>query len=121
MGPRRGPVARLIRRRGQEYTVRNGTTGGSARSPPTYSDDGSIQAVIERRSRQPVADQTSDGADVDSTLELRCVLEGSETIREAGSAAGAPTKLVPPDGRTFQVVARHREDSGVTVLTVRRD
>ena len=121
MRRRRGPAARLIRRRGQEYTIRNGTAGGDARSTPTYSDDGTIQAVLERRSGQPVADQASDGTDIDSTLELRCVLEGTETIREAGSATGAPTKLVAPDGRSFEVVARHREDSGVAVLTVRRD
>lgn len=113
-----GPVLRLIKQQGSEYTIRN-ASGGGGRDVPNYSDDGTIVGVIERRSRAPGTASTSAGEEIDSTLEIRAVVDG-QTIREAGEA-DYPTKLVHPDGRTYEVVASFPEDSGVTVLTVVRD
>ena len=111
-----GPIARHIEQRGSDYTVRN-ASGGGGRDAPSYSDDGTIRAVLEQRDR---AERTTDssGADVESDLELRALADGV-TIREAGD--GYATKFVHPNGRTYQAVATHPEDSGVTVITVVRD
>jgi hypothetical protein len=113
-----GPIQRMLEQQGVEYQLRN-ASGGGGRDTPTYSDDGTLVGVLEQRGMpRTVAD--SSGEDVEADLELRTVLDG-QTIREAGSADGYPTKLVHPQGQTFEVLASFPEDSGVTVLTVVRD
>lgn len=114
-----GPAQRLIKKRGREYTVRNASGGGGGRDVPDYSDDGTLVGVLEQRGR-PTTVTDSSGEEVESDLEIRAV-DVTPAIREAGSAAGPPTKLAHPDGQTFEVLAKHPEDSGVTVLTVVRD
>jgi hypothetical protein len=113
-----GPIVRHIDRAGSDYTVRN-ASGGGGRDAPSYSDTGTIRAVLEQRN-SPARTTDSSGADVESDLEIRALTEGV-TIREAGDSGGYPTKLVHPNGRTYQVLASHPEDSGVTVMTVVRD
>lgn len=120
-----GPTERMVAKLGKSYTVRN-ASGGGGRDTSSYSDDGSLTGVLERRSRTPQAVTLSSGEEVESTLEIRAVDVGP-TIRERGDADGYPTKLVHPSapdaetGPTYEVVASHPEDSGVTVLTVVRD
>lgn len=113
-----GAARRLIRSQGREYTVRN-ATGGEGRTTPDYSDDGTVVAVLERRSRPSVEDISS-GEAVETDLELRAVVDGV-TIRGKGDTDGQPTKLVHPDGRTFEAVTTYPEDSGVSVIPVVRD
>jgi len=113
-----GPQARNIRQRGVEYTIRNATDSGGDRTTPSYSDDGTVVAVLERRGQAQTVTRSS-GEQVDTRLEMRAVLDG-QTIREAGQT-NYPSKLVHPDGQTYDVLIRHPEDSGVTVLTVHRD
>jgi hypothetical protein len=113
-----GPIVRHIDRAGSDYQVRN-ASGGGGRDAPSYSDDGTIRAVLEQRN-SPARTTDSSGTDIESDLEIRALTEGV-TIREAGSANGYPTKLIHPNGRTYQVLASHPEDSGVTVMTVVRD
>lgn len=112
-----GPIARHIRQRGREYTIRN-ASGGGGRDTPSYSDDGTVVGVLERRG-QPQTVTLSSGEEVDTRLQLRAVLDG-QTIREAGQA-DYPSKLVHPDGLTYDVLVTHPEDSGVTVLTIHRE
>jgi len=113
-----GPAQRLIRQGGSEYTVRN-ASGGGGRDTPSYSDGGTLTGVLEQRGR-PRGETDSSGTEVDADLEIRAVVDG-QTIREAGSADGYPTRLVHPDGHTYEVLSTLPEDSGVTVLTVVRD
>jgi hypothetical protein len=115
-----GPAARLIQSRGLEYTVRN-ASGGGGRDTPSYSEDGTLVAVLERRSRSGQTATDSDGTEVDVDLEFRAVPDESVTIREAGSADGYPTLLEHPNGRTYRVIAETPEDSGVTALSVVRN
>lgn len=115
-----GPVQRLIQSQGAEYTVRN-ASGGGGRDTPTYSDDGSLVAVIERRGLARTV-TGSDGSDVAADLELRAVVDDTTTIREAGSSSGYPTKLVSSTTSVvYRVVDSYLEDGGVTVLTVVED
>jgi hypothetical protein len=115
-----GPAQRLIRQRGTEYTVRNASGGSGGRDTPSYSDDGTLTAVLERQSRTPAVVTTSGGEDVESDLELRAVDDASTTtIVEAGQS-DYPTKLVHPEGQTYRVLATYPEDSGVTVIAVER-
>jgi hypothetical protein len=112
-----GPTRRLIKQLGETYTVRNADGNTSGRSTPSYEDDGSVTAVIERRSA-PEVHIDSDGSEVRTDTELRVV--GDATIREAGDVDGYPSQLVHPDGYTYEVKAVYPEDSGVTVLSVER-
>lgn len=115
-----GPQQRLIQSQGTEYTVRN-ASGGGGRDTPTYSEDGTLVAVIEQRSL-PRTVSDSDGADVEANLELRAVLDDSITLREAGAGDGYPTKLESnTTSVVYQVVDQHVEDGGITVLTVVED
>lgn len=113
-----GPVQRLVKSRGNEYTVRN-ASGGGGRDSPNYSDDGTLTGVLERRSRTPQVAKLSSGEELESDLEIRAV-DVTPTIVGRGES-GYPSKLVHPDGHTYEVVATYPEDSGVTVLSVVRD
>lgn len=113
-----GPAQRLIARQGEPYTIRN-STGGGDRSLPTYTDDGTLVAVIERRN-VPRTLTDSGGTEVKADLELRAVLDATTEITPAG-ASEHPTRLVGPSGRAYRVVDEHIEDSGVTVLRVVAD
>lgn len=117
-----GPLTRHIEARGSDYTVRNASrsaTGNDGRNAPSYSDDGTIRGVLEQRDRaERVTD--SSGAEVESDLQVRALAAGV-TLYEAGDSGGYPTKLIHPNGRTYQAVATHPEDSGITVITVVRD
>lgn len=113
-----GAAQRLILARGTEYTVQN-AAGGGGRDVPNYGDDGTLTAVVEQRS-MPRTFSKSEGTEIDADLELRAVVESGTTIREAGESGGYPTTLVGPS-KTYRVVHRHPEDSGVTVLTVTED
>lgn len=120
----------MIKSRGREYTVRN-ASGGGGRDTPSYSDDGSLIGVVERRG-MPRTVRDSSGADVESDLEIRAIPDGV-TLREAGSASGYPTKLFAEPlygdsygelyahGPAYRLLEKHTEDAGVTVLTVVRD
>lgn len=112
-----GPERRLIKSQGREYTVRNASRSGSDRDVPTYSDDGTLIGVLEQRGL-PVTRTDSAGTDIESDLEIRAVDIGPDMVDQG--ASDWPTKLVHPDGRTFDVLATTPEDSGVTVLTVMR-
>ena len=111
-----GPARRLIRSWGRTYTVQN-ATGGSGRSVPDYSDDGTLIGVLERRGRPQTATD-SDGTDVETDLELRAVTDEATTLWPAGSNDGHPTLLKHPTGQTYRLLSTHPEDSGVTVLIV---
>lgn len=114
-----GPAQRLIKAQGTDYTIRN-ASGGGGRDVPNYSDDGTLRGVLEERG-QPTTMRDSSGEEVESALQIRAVYDSSTTtIREAGSSGGYPTRLEHPDGFTYEVLAIHPEDSGVTVLTVHR-
>lgn len=115
-----GPIQRQIQQRGRTYTVRNATGGSGGRDTPDYSDDGSLQGVLERRG-MPRTTTDSNGEDVEADLEVRAVVDSGTTIQPAGTANGYPTKLVHPDGPTYRVLDNQPEDSGVTVLTVVTD
>lgn len=115
-----GAIRRLITQQGREYTVRNATGGGGGRDTPSYDDDGTLRAVVERRGI-PKTFTNSAGEDVEADLELRAVPDDGVTIQPAGAADGYPTKLIHPDGRVYRVVDDHPEDGGVTVLTVVRE
>jgi len=113
-----GPAQRLIHQRGSDYTIRN-ASGGGGRDTPSYSDDGTLTAVLERRTRPSIV-EISGGEEVESELELRAVYDSSTTtIVEAGQS-DYPSKLEHPDGQTYRVLATYPEDSGVTVITVER-
>jgi hypothetical protein len=114
-----GPIVRMIKKQGAEYTVRN-ADGSGGRDTADYSDDGTVVGVLEQRGMPRTATDSS-GTDVESDLEIRVIPDDSVPIREAGSADGYPTKLVHPQGQTYRVLATMPEDSGVTVLTVVRD
>jgi hypothetical protein len=115
-----GATRRLIQQAGTDYTVRNATGGGGGRDIPSYQDDGTLRATIERRGL-PRTVTDSAGEEVEADLELRAVPDDDVTIQAAGTADGYPTLLVHPDGQTYRVVDHHTEDGGVTVLTVVRD
>lgn len=115
----KGPLERMIRQRGEEYTVRN-ATGGSGRESPSYSDDGSVTGVIERRG-QPRVTTDSAGEDVEVDLEIRVADTSGTTITESGASDSYPTRLIHPDGNEYVVLEAHPEDSNVTVLSVVRD
>jgi len=115
-----GAARRAIAATGSDYTIRNATGGSGGRDVPSYSDDGTLTAVLERRGQAaPVT--TSDGTEIETDLELRAVTTSGTTIREAGSSGGYPTRLEHPDGLTYRVMEQHPEDGGVTVLLVVRD
>lgn len=115
-----GSQQRHIRQRGVEYEVYN-ASGGGGRDTPDYNlsgtPDDTVVAVLERRGQAQTVTLSS-GEEVDTRLQLRAVLDG-QTIREAGQA-NYPSKLVHPDGLTYDVLVKHPEDSGVTVLTIHR-
>jgi hypothetical protein len=113
-----GPIQRLIESRGQTYTVRNADRSGGDRDTPTYRDDGTVTAVLERGQSRPDVHVDSDGSNVQTDTQLRFV--GEAAIREEGDADGYPTRLEHPDGQAYEVVASSPEDSGVTVLSVER-
>jgi len=116
----KGATRQAIAAVGTEFTIRNASGGSGGRDTPSYSDDGTLVATLERRSRTPAIVTTSGGEEVESSLELRAVYNASTTtIVEAGQA-DYPTKLVHPDGQTYRVLATHPEDSGVTVIAVER-
>jgi hypothetical protein len=112
-----GPAQRLIATMGRDYTVRNATGGGGGLDTPSYSDDGTLTAVLERRG-MPRQVTDSNGEAVDADLELRAVPDGAVTIQPAGVADGYPTTLVHPDGPVYRVLDKQFEDGGVHVLTV---
>lgn len=117
----KGAAKRVIKLQGSSYTVRNASGGDGARDVPSYSDDGTLTGVLENRQRATRTETGSDGESVESQLEVRAIVDGSVTIREAGDSGSYPTELVHPDGRTYEVVSERTEDSGVTVLSVVRD
>lgn len=114
-----GPIQRLIRAQGVEYTAQNADGSGGDRTTPTYEPDGTLTGVLERRAR-PVVETLSSGEEVETDLELRTFNEGGIDIVEAGQT-DYPTKLAHPDGLTYRVLAMYPEDSGVTVLTLERE
>jgi hypothetical protein len=116
----RGAVARLIQSQGSEYQLRN-AGGSGGRSTPSYSDDGTVAGVLERRSRTPRTVTDSDGTEVETDLELRAVPDDGTTLRSAGSDDGYPTKLTHPNGTTYRVLDTFEEDGGVTALAVVED
>ena len=107
----------MLQSRGVEYTLRN-ASGGGGRSSPDYSDDGTLTGALERRTR-PTVETLSSGETVESELEIRAVDIGPTIVGQGNS--DYPSKLVHPDGQTFEVVTTHPEDSGVTVMSVVRD
>lgn len=111
-----GPSQRLIQKFGKEYTIRN-ATGGGDRDLPTYSDDGTLTGVLERRGR-PRTVTDSAGTELEADLEIRAIVESSTTIESAAATDSYPTKLVHPNGTTYRVIQDHEEDGGVTVLPV---
>ena len=113
-----GAIHRMIQSQGREYTIRN-ASGGGGRDTPSYSDDGTLVAVLERRGL-PRTVTDSDGTEVKADIEIRTVPGDAVTIRQAGSADGYPTKLAGPTA-TYRVLHKHVEDSDVTVLTVVED
>lgn len=117
----KGASRKAINAVGRDYTIRN-ASGGGGRDAPSYSDDGTLRAVIERRTLTPTIERQSAGEEVAVDLEIRAVYDAaSTTIREQGSSTGYPTKLVHPNGQTYEVVATHDEDGDVTVIAVVRD
>lgn len=112
-----GPIARMIQSQGVEYDVRNSTGAGGGRSTPDYSADGTVVGVLESRG-MPQTATDSDGTEVETDLEIRSVPDDDVDLIPAGSADGHPTLLDHPDGRTYRLLDRYTEDSGVTVLTV---
>lgn len=113
-----GPAQRLIRSRGNEYDVQN-ASGGSGRDVPTYSSDGTLVGVLERRGR-PRMTTDSAGEDIETDLEIRAIVDGV-TIVEAGTNDSYPTKLAHPSGKEYRVLDEFPEDSGVSVLAVIED
>jgi hypothetical protein len=114
-----GPQARNIRQRGVEYTIRNATDSSGDRTTPSYSDDGTLVGVLERRGMATV-ETLSSGDEVETDLELRAVVDDSGALVEAAEDDW-PTKLEHPDGLVYRVLAKYPEDSGVTVLTLERE
>lgn len=114
-----GPIERHIRQQGVTYTIRN-ASGGGGRDVPSYTDDGTLTGVLERRSQAQVTTDSA-GEEVQTDLELRAIPDSSLSIQPAGSADGYPTILVHPDGYVYRVVDVFPEDSGVTVLTLIED
>jgi hypothetical protein len=114
-----GPQTRNIRQRGKTYTIRNASDSNSDRTVPSYSDDGTLVGVLERRS-QPTVVTLPSGDEIETELQLRAVIDSGTTIVEAGSD-DYPTKLDHPSGLTYRVLVRHPEDSGVDVLSVERE
>lgn len=108
-------VADMIERLGRPYEVRNADDSGADRTVETYQQTGTLTAVLETVSGTQVID--SSGTEVEANSQLRAVPDG-QTLREAGADAGSATRLVHPDGRAFEIVNEHVDDSGVTVLTV---
>jgi len=113
-----GPIARMIQSQGQAYTVRN-ASGGGGRSTPSYSETGTVTAVLESRGMPQTATDT-DGTEVETDLELRVVDDGV-TLVPAGSGEGYPALLDGPNGRTYRLLDTYVDDGGVTVLTVVTD
>lgn len=123
-------IGRHIRSRGRSFSIQN-ATGGGGRDTPSYSDDGTLAGILERRGL-PRTVKDSDGVEVEADLEIRTIA-GSATIREAGSTGGYPTKLISGPlfgdsygssyghGTVYRVLNKHTEDGGVTVLTVVED
>jgi len=114
-----GAIARLIKSRGKEYQLQN-ASGGGGRDTPSYSDDGAIVGVLERRGRPQTATDSS-GTEVETDLEIRAVPDDETMLRPAGSADGYPTLLEHPTGAEYRLLDVHEEDGGVTVLTVVED
>jgi hypothetical protein len=114
-----GPIARLIRSQGREYQLQN-ASGGGGRSTPSYSDDGTLVGVLERRGRPQTATDSS-GTEVETDLEIRAAPDDETMLRPAGSADGHPTLLEHPTGAEYRLLDVHEEDGGVTVLTVVED
>lgn len=114
-----GPVQRLIQSKGTEYQVRN-ADGSGGRSTPAYNSGNTLVAVLERRG-MPQTATDSDGTEVETDLELRAVPGDGVTLRPAGSDDGYPTLLDHPSGKTYRLIDKHPEDSGVTALTVVED
>jgi len=113
----KGAERQVIKQLGKSYTVRN-ASGGGGRDVPNYSDDGSLTGVLEQRSR-PMTQTLSSGETVETDLEVRSV-DPTPSIVGQGET-DYPTKLVHPNGRTFEVVDTFDEDGGVTVITVVSD
>lgn len=115
----KGSIDRLIRKTGVTITVRNSGRSGDARETPNYSDDGEMEAILERRSR-PQEVQTSAGETVYSELQLRALPESTITLAEPGDSDYWPTRFSHPNGRTYELVAEYTEANGVSVLNVVR-
>jgi len=115
----KGAASRLIRQRGREYTVEN-ASGGDGRDVPTYSPDGTIVGVLERRG-MPRTMTDSAGEEIQTDTELRAVVDDGVTIQPAGTADGYPSKLIHPNGNEYRAIQSHPEDSGVTVIALIRD
>lgn len=111
-----GPAQRLIKKQGKDYTIRN-ATGGGDRDLPSYSDDGTLTAVLERRGR-PRTVTDSAGTELEADLEIRAIVGSSTTIKTADDTDSYPTRLIHPNGTTYRVLQQHEEDGGVTVLPV---
>lgn len=114
-----GPQARNIRQRGREYTIKNASDSNADRTVPSYSGDGTLVGVLERRS-QPTVVTLPSGDEIETELQLRAVIDSTTTIVEAGSD-DYPTKLDHPDGLSYRVLVKHPEDSGVSILSVERE
>lgn len=114
-----GPISRMIKRQGRQYTVKN-ADGSGGRSTPSYEPDGTLRGVLESRG-MPQTATDSDGTEVETDLEIRSVPDDETTLRPAGSADGYPTLLKHPTGAEYRLLDRHEEDGGVTVLTVVED
>lgn len=113
----KGAAARVIQSQGSTYDVQNDTTDGGGRSTPSYNSNGTLVGVLESRG-MPQTATDSDGTEVETDLEIRAVPDADVDLIPAGSAAGYPTLLEHPDGRTYRLLDRYTEDGGVTVLTV---
>lgn len=113
-----GAIKQLIRSQGSEFDVQN-ATGGSGRDVPSYSKDGTLIGVLDRRG-QPRTVTDTDGTEVEADLEIRAILDGTISINDVDEA-GYPTRLVHPSGERYRVMHTYSEDSGVSVLTVVED
>lgn len=113
-----GVIEQLIEEEGKKYKVRNAPSSATSRSAANYTDDGSIVGVINQSRSTPNPMTKSDGTEIEPDLEIRAVVDSSQTLRPAGTDDGEPSKLVHPNGNKYRVLDIHEEDSGVTVLPV---
>jgi len=113
-----GAARRAIKSQGQTFDLLNATRDGP-RSTPDYSKDEEIPGTIEQRS-MPLMRRGSSGEEVEADLEIRVVPGDDTVLRDAGDSEYWPSRLRSPSGMEYQVLSKHEEDGGVTVLSVAR-